>query len=72
MAELVRVNARISSVLNDWLDEQSAKTGISKSTLIMMAVDKYKEQSEAMRAMADMGAVMEKLEQIEKQLPSGK
>lgn len=38
-AETVRVNSRIGKIHNEWLDNYSQETGISKSSLIMMAVD---------------------------------
>jgi len=38
-ADTVRVNSRIGKTHNDWLDNYSQETGISKSSLIMMAVD---------------------------------
>ena len=38
-AETVRVNSRIGKTHNEWLDNYSRETGISKSSLIMMAVD---------------------------------
>lgn len=38
-ADTVRVNSRIGKTHNEWLDNYSKETGISKSSLIMMAVD---------------------------------
>ncbi|MFD1852265.1 hypothetical protein ACFSC5_20015, partial [Oceanobacillus bengalensis] len=71
MAQMVRVNTRISSTVNDWLDKQSKETGTPKSTIVMLAIENYYQQKEAMKSMSNMGAIMEKLEMIEKQLPSG-
>ncbi|MFT8323750.1 MAG: hypothetical protein ABF649_23225 [Bacillus sp. (in: firmicutes)] len=65
MAEMVRVNTRISSTLNDWLDGQSGKTGIPKSTLIHLALEQYVSQKEAIDT---MGLMMQKLEQLDKKL----
>ncbi len=36
--EMVRVNTRISKKMNDWLEKQSAETGVPKSTLIYLSV----------------------------------
>lgn len=63
--EMVRVNTRISKTLNDWLDEESAKTGLSKSSLIMMAAENYRKEKEVMASMADMGHLMTTLERLQ-------
>lgn len=39
--EAVRVNSRIGIVENEWLNAESKRTGISKSSLIQMAVEAY-------------------------------
>lgn len=65
MAEMIRVNTRISSTLNDWLDEQSNKTGIPKSTLIHLALEQYVNQREAIDT---MGLMLKKLEELDKKL----
>lgn len=68
MAEMVRVNTRISSKLNEWLDKQSDETGVPKSTIVMLALENYFQQKEAIKNMGDMGLILEKLELIEKQM----
>lgn len=68
MAEMVRVNTRISSTLNKWLDKESNETGMPKSTLVMLALENYYSQREVIKRMSDMGSIMEKLEEIEKQI----
>jgi len=65
---MVRVNTRISSTLNDWLDKESKLTGVPKSTLVMLALENYYQQREVIKSMSDMGAIMKKLEHIEKQI----
>lgn len=65
---MVRVNTRISKTLNDWLDEQSKKTGIPKSTLIHLALEQYVQQKETVDTMALM---MNKLDSLEQALKSG-
>ena len=72
MAEMVRVNTRISSTLNDWLDNESKTTGVPKSTLVMLALEGYREKRIAMEGMLDMATIVDKLEKIEKQTASGK
>lgn len=39
--EAVRVNSRIGIVENEWLNAESKRTGISKSSLIQIAVEAY-------------------------------
>lgn len=68
LAEMVRVNTRISKTINDWLDEQSKETGVPKSTIVMLALENYYREKEMMKRMADMGAILEKLETIEDEL----
>lgn len=68
MAEMVRVNTRISKTINEWLDEQSKETGVPKSTIVMLALENYYREKEMMKRMADMGAILEKLETIEDEL----
>lgn len=62
---MVRVNTRISATANEWLDNQSAKTGLSKSAIIMLAIENYIQQKEAFVMMSDLGQVMAKLEKLE-------
>lgn len=66
--EMFRINTRISVKSNEWLDKQSHETGIPKSTLILLAIESYIQQKEAMAMMGDMGMLLEKLERIESKL----
>lgn len=65
MAEMLRVNTRISSDLNNWIEKYSKETGYPKSTVIMLALDNYKQQKEAI---GTMGAILDKLERLEKKI----
>lgn len=64
MANLVRVNTNISSEINEWLNARSDKTGISKSALILIALDSYRNQTEAISELPKMAAMMEMLTQM--------
>lgn len=66
--EMFRINTRISVKSNEWLDKQSLETGIPKSTLILLAIENYIQQKEAMAMMGDMGMLVERLERIENKL----
>lgn len=64
--DMVRVNTRISGKANEWLDNQSQETGVPKSTLILLAIENYIREKEAMAMMADMGQVVQAIERLEK------
>ena len=66
--ELVRVNTRIGADLNDWLDQHSARTGMSKSVIMMMATENYRREQQVMVGMENMGLLFQKLEEIEKKI----
>lgn len=63
VAEMVRVNTRVSKEVNDWLDNKSARTGVSKSTLIYLALEQYIQQQHVVNEMPRM---MEMLEELKK------
>lgn len=67
---MFRINARIGQKQNQWLDKESAATGISKSALLSMALEQYIQQKETIDAMNNMQALYTKLEDIEKELKS--
>lgn len=69
---VVRVNSRLGYTQNAWLDDESKRTGISKSSLIQLAVEQYISQKQALNAMSDMSVMIEKLENIELELKSNK
>lgn len=62
---LVRVGTRISNDLNDWLDVESSRTGLSKSSIMMMATENYRREKEAMGMMADIGDLVAKINELE-------
>lgn len=64
----VRVNTKIPADANDWLDARSAETGISKSTLISIAVDTYrKEQSVITQLLPRLLEQMERMGEEERE-----
>lgn len=70
--KIQRVNARLGYTQNKWLDEESQRTGISKSSLVQMAVEQYIAQKQALNAMYDMPSMIEKLEGLETLIKQGK
>ena len=72
MAEMVRVNTRISAKLNEWLDKQTEETGVPKSTQVMLALESYYQQKEVMDKMKDMTDLIEKLATLQRELENQK
>lgn len=64
MADMVRINTRISKQLNEWLDNRSKKTGIPKSTIVFLALEQYMQQIDAMGKVAEFNAMLERLEKM--------
>lgn len=64
MTGLVRVNTRIGEHHNEWLDKESARTGVSKSGLIQLAIDSYKMQNEAIHTLDEMVKKIDNLENL--------
>ena len=50
MTKQFRVNATLSEGHSNYLDEKSAKSGISKSALVSMAVDEWIKEEQIGRA----------------------
>lgn len=67
MANMVRVNTRISNKANDWLDKESKSTGVPKSTLIYLALETYISQQQTILAFSEMS---EKLTTIAEKVSS--
>ena len=63
--QIVRLSVRVSKENNDYLDKKSMQTGISKSALVQIAVEQYRQQSEAVRAMNNREVLVEQLEKIQ-------
>lgn len=63
---LFRLNVRVSRKQNEWLEDESAETGLSKSALVQLAVENYIQQKKTVDAMGTMNEMIEKLAAIEK------
>lgn len=62
-----RINIRISNDLNQWLDEESKETGLSKSAIMMLATENYRREKEAFTAMQSIEPLMDQIEQMSKE-----
>lgn len=60
-----RINANISSDLNDWLDAESERTGHSKTTLIVLALENYKQQKTAQSQVIELSQLISRLERLD-------
>lgn len=63
--EMIRVNTRMPVDLNEWLDAEAARTGLSKSAIVMMATENYRKEKEVLKSMSDMGEVFKQLQSLE-------
>lgn len=68
MADVVRVNTRISRKLNEWLNRRSYDTGLSKSALIMLALENYYQQTEAVEQMAKWEAIYREVDDLKRRM----
>lgn len=59
MDKPVRVNTRISSRANDWLDKRADETSLSKSALINIAIENYMKEIEVVQGLP---AILKELE----------
>lgn len=57
-----RVSLNIGEELNDWLDQESERTGFTKNALCHMAIERYKEQREGMKQMKALERLNELIE----------
>jgi hypothetical protein len=69
MAKL-KTNIQFEENLKAWIIEQSELMGVSMSGFVNMAVSQYKQQQEALTTMQDMGAVIQKLTELENKMLS--
>ncbi|WP_226038585.1 hypothetical protein [Aquibacillus saliphilus] len=60
-----RVSLIIGEELNNWLDEESKKTGFTKNALCHMAVERYKEQREGLKQVKALESLTELLESMQ-------
>lgn len=59
--KMVRLNTRISSVAHDWLERESIRTGVPKSTLMYLALETYISQQNSITALMEISNKLEDL-----------
>lgn len=67
-SNMVRINTRIPRYLNDWMDEQSAKTGVPKSTQMLLAMELYYNQKNAPTQMLEFARLLEEAQKLSDKL----
>lgn len=63
----IRVGARIGIHHNDYLDAESKRTGISKSTLIQLAIDNYMRQNQSMTTLEQLITEIRELKELQEE-----
>lgn len=53
-----RLSVRVSANLNDWLDDESYSTGMSKSSIVAFATEQYRQQKNTTVSMPEMIELM--------------
>lgn len=66
--ETVRINSRISVTANDWLDKESKATGLTKSAIVMLAVENYRKDREVIEGMSTLSNLYSRLEELEEKI----
>lgn len=64
MKKNMRVGTTISMEMNEWLDEQSVKTGLTKSALILISIENYKNQKEAQGQLNELAVLVEEMKKL--------
>jgi hypothetical protein len=62
--DLIRLNTNITSELNDWLNAESERLGLTKSTVVIMALSHYKDQKSAIEKMPELLSGLDKLHDL--------
>lgn len=68
MKNNMRVGTTISMEMNEWLDEQSVKTGLTKSALILISIENYKNQKEAQGQLNELAVLVEEMKKLAKKV----
>ena len=68
MTDMVRLNARVSPTVYEWLDEYSKRTGMPKSTIIFLAIEQYKRDYEAIQGMKNIVDIAQELSELRSEI----
>lgn len=62
--DLVRKNIRMSPYVANWYEDKSVELGISQTNLMVIALNEYIKQEQAMKMMSNFDYVMQELEKL--------
>lgn len=62
---LIRKNVFISDQVNNWLEQESEKTGLSQSAIMSMAISTYMRQQETPHMINDLKSLFEQMQSME-------
>lgn len=68
----VRINIRIPADINDYLDTESKRTGVPKSSLVYMMIDKYISDKKAIDNIGGIPVMFNQLANIEESQKNNK
>jgi len=61
---LKRLNVRISEEANDFLEKRSAQSGLSKTSLVQIALESYMQTYKATNSLEELADLSDKLTQV--------
>lgn len=59
---MVKMNMYFPKPFKDWLEEESAKTGLTKSAIVHIALKTYMDQQKSMEMLPKLAKVLQELE----------
>ena len=65
---MIRINTRVSPEMMAWIEKRTEETGIPKSTIIMLALEEYRKQHQALDMVAVLNELVTRLESVESKL----
>lgn len=61
---LKRLNVRVSGEVNDFLEKRSEESGLSKTSLVQIALESYMQTYKATNSLDDLADLSDKLTQV--------
>lgn len=65
MEKPVRIGVKIPADVNEWLDQESKRTAVAKSSLVYMMIDKYIKETKAIDSMHGMPALFSQIKSVQ-------
>lgn len=61
---LKRLNVRVSGEVNDFLEKRSAESGLSKTSLVQIALENYMQTYRATNSLEELNGLSDKLTEV--------